>query len=373
MNYTTQKFFLEIQQLFTDLNKGIDFAIIFAIFLACYISFKIIINRTIKFLENKKSKRLKSLSTYLMLTKSFFVFFLSILIATHFIALTPSISAFFLKLTELSIIIQFGIWLNYFIKNWIEEGVKRKSKTNPTIKNALSLFRLAGNIIVWGIVILMLLDSLGFKISGLLAGLGIGGIAIGLASQKILGDLFASVSIILDNPFAVGDKINFGEFSGRVEYIGLKTTHLRSKSGELIVCSNADLIATRIKNFQRVTDLRTDQQITIGVDTPYEILTEVPSLLKNIINNVPNVVFKDCWFSNYTQGGLVFTLVYIIPHAYLDDEPRIKESINYKIYELFQEKDIHFAYPIQRLLLEGALHSITDQPKEKIETPTPEK
>ncbi|MDP3532755.1 MAG: mechanosensitive ion channel [Alphaproteobacteria bacterium] len=361
MNYATQKFFFEVQQLFTDLNKGIDFAIVFAIFLGCYISFKMIIKRIILFIEKKKSEKLKALSAYLILTKSFFIFFLSIFISTHFIALTPIITAFFIKLTELSFIIQFGIWLNYFIKNWIERGVKKKSKTNPTIKNALSLFRLAGNVIVWGIVILMLLDSLEFKISGLLAGLGIGGIAIGLASQKILADLFASVSIILDNPFAVGDKINFGDFSGRVEYIGLKTTHLRSKSGELIVCSNADLIATRIKNFQRVTDLRTDQQLTIAADTPYEVLIEIPQLLKKIIDEVPLAVFKDSCFSNYAQGSLIFTVVYIIPHAHIDDEARIKESINYKIYALFQEKKINFAYPTQRLLLEGGLRTIKDQ------------
>lgn len=361
MNYATQKFFLEVQQLFTDLNKGINFAIVFAIFLVSYYLFKFLIKRTIQLCEKSTHKNIKILSIYLSQTKSFFILFLSIVIATHFIQLTPTITSLLIKLTELSFIIQFGIWFNYFIKNWIEVSVQKKSTTNPTIKNALSLFRLSGQVFVWGMVGLMLLDSLGFQISSLLAGLGIGGIAIGLASQKILSDLFASVSIILDNPFAVGDRINFGEFSGSVEYIGLKTTHLRSKSGELIVCSNADLIATRIKNFQRVTDLRTDQQLTIAADTPYEILKEVPQLLKQIINEVPHAIFKDSAFTNYTQGSLIFTVIYLIPHAYLDNETRIKELINYKIYALFQEKNIHFAYPTQRLLLEGELRSISDR------------
>jgi MscS family membrane protein len=365
VNYTTQKLFIEIQQLATDLNKGIDFVITFSIFLATYYLFKFFIRRTIKFCEKSKNKKLKTFSIYLSQTKSFFILFLSVLLATHFIALTPTISSLFLKLTELSFIVQFGIWLNYFIKNWIEISIQKKSKTNPTIKNALSLFRLSGQVFVWGIVILMLLDSLGFKISSLLAGLGIGGIAIGLASQKILSDLFASVSIILDNPFAVGDRINFGDFTGRVEYIGLKTTHLRSKSGELIVCSNADLIATRIKNFQRMTDLRTDQQLVITADTPYEILREIPQLLKKIIDDTPPAVFKESSFSNYAQGNLCFSLIYIIPHAHLDDETRIKESINYKVYALFQEKNIRFAYPTQRLLLEGGLHTIRDRLQDK--------
>jgi MscS family membrane protein len=356
---TAYVFINEIKEIFSNVNNEINLIVSLGIFISLYISFKIVINRAHLFLNKRKTVRIKNLAQYFDLTKTFFVFFLSLYIATHFIRLTPNIMNLIAKLTGISTILQFAIWINYFVSHWIEESVKKKAKTNPSIKSALSLFRLFGKVLVWGIFGLMLLNAAGFNISTLLAGLGIGGIAIGLAAQKILSDLFASVSIILDNPFAVGDKISFGEFTGRVEYIGLKTTHIRSKTGELIVCSNADLIATRIKNLQRVTDLKVEVQLTIASDTDFATLKRIPAILKELIVASQNCNFKDCYFSHYAHGSLVFSLSYIIGHHNLADEARIKEEVNYKILEAFQKNNIRLDYPTQRLVLEGGSKAIS--------------
>lgn len=349
---TQQSLLREMKEMFSSFNNELNLMLFLGCFISFYIFLKIGLNRLHYFLSKKKNLKLKNIDQYIILTKGYFLFFISLYVATQIIHISPTIDTIISKLTYLLTLLQFASWFNYFVAHWIEESVKRKSKTNPSIKNALSLFRLSGKICVWGVFGLMFLTGIGFNISALLAGLGIGGIAIGLAAQKILGDLFASISIVLDNPFAVGDKISFGEFVGRVEYIGLKTTHLRSKTGELIVCSNADLIATRIKNFERVTDLKVEILLTIALDTETNTLKSIPQLLKKTIEETPHIVFKDCFFSHYAQGSLAFTLSYIIEHKNLSDEPRIKEDINYKILDLFESNNIKLAYPTHRLFVD---------------------
>ncbi len=189
-------------------------------------------------------------------TKLFFLIFLG-LYAGALALTTPAVADRAIKtLMLLSFLLQVAFWGNTIISFWITRAAKKRLDQDASAATTIRAFGILGKLVLWVVLALLALDNLGIKITSLIAGLGIGGVAIALALQNILGDLFASLSIVFDKPFVIGDFIIVDEHLGTVERIGLKTTRLRSLSGEQLVLSNKDLLQSRIRNYKRMFERR---------------------------------------------------------------------------------------------------------------------
>jgi len=237
-----------------------------------------------------------------------------------------------------------------FIRYSINSYVMRKGEPVEKQRQVRGILTII-NVLVWGLGLVFLLDNLGFEISAVIAGLGIGGIAIALAAQSILGDLFSYFIIFFDRPFEIGDFIVAGDKSGSVEYLGLKTTRLRSLGGEQIIISNTDLVNSRVHNYKRMERRRVLFTLGITYDTGAAQLEKIPLLIKTIIENSDDTAFDRVHFIKYGDFSLVFEVVYYVLSAdykkYLD----IHQKINLDIYNEFEKQKIHFAYPTQTLFV----------------------
>jgi len=251
----------------------------------------------------------------------------------------------------LSFLLQVGYWGSAVITFWINRVVKRRLEQDPTAVSTIHAFGILGKIGLWAILILLALDNVGVKITSLIAGLGIGGVAIALAVQNILGDLFASLSIVFDKPFVIGDFIIVGDLLGTVERIGLKTTRVRSLSGEQLIFSNKDLLQSRIRNYKRMFERRVVFTVGVTYDTPYEKLEAIPKMIREIIEAQGNTRFDRSHFSAYGESSLSFETVYyvLVPdyNAYMD----IQQAINLAIYRRFEDEAIEFAFPTRTIHL----------------------
>jgi small-conductance mechanosensitive channel len=237
------------------------------------------------------------------------------------------------------------IILFYIKKSW------EKKEPDPSRKQTLDLIFILIKVSVWGIAVIIFLDNLGFKISTLLAGLGVGGVAIAFASQAILKDIFNYFTIFFDRPFEVGDFIITGDFPGTIEHIGIKTTRVRSLGGEQIIFSNSDLTDSRIRNYKRMNRRRVVFKIGGTYQTPSDKLREIPGIIKNIIESNEEVVFDRAHFSSYGDFSLIFEIVYYVLSSDYVKYMDIQQRINLAIMEEFEKQKIEFAYPTQTLFL----------------------
>ena len=238
--------------------------------------------------------------------------------------------------------------LQYFIFSFL----KRQDGGELKQKQAKGLLVIV-KVIIWMLGIVFLLDNLGYNVTTIIAGLGIGGIAIALAAQAILGDLFSYFVILFDRPFEIGDFIIVDDKMGVVEYIGVKTTRLRTLGGEQLICSNKDLTDSRVHNYKRMEKRRVVFSIGVTYQTTAEALETIPRLVKEIIESNDNVVFDSGHFSGFGSFSLNFEFVYYILSSdyniYMDKQ----QAIYVNIFRAFEDKGIDFAYPTQTLFLNG--------------------
>ena len=246
----------------------------------------------------------------------------------------------FFLLRAISSIIRFS--LSAYIKR--KAGQESKEKELRGITTIIS-------IVVWVVGIVFLMDNLGFKVSAVITGLGIGGIAVALAAQAILGDLFAYFVIFFDRPFEIGDFIIVGDKLGAVEYIGLKTTRVRSLGGEQLVFSNKDLTDSRIHNYKKMERRRVVFQLGVIYQTTFEQVKEIPGIVRKIIESQEDTVFDRGHFAKYGDFSLNFEFVYYVIGADYNKYMDIQQAINLAIYQEFEEKGIEFAYPTQTLFM----------------------
>jgi small-conductance mechanosensitive channel len=205
---------------------------------------------------------------------------------------------------------------------------------------------------VWIVGTLFLLANLGFDITTIVAGLGIGGIAVALAGQALLGDLFSYFVIVFDKPFELGDFLIIGDILGSVEKIGIKTTRLRSISGEQIIMSNSDLTDSRVRNYKRMERRRVVFKIGVIYGTPAEAVRDIPSIIRAIVEAEESTTFDRAHFAGYGDWSLIYEVVYYVASPdytlYMD----IQQRINLAIYDEFSNRNIQFAYPTQTILLQ---------------------
>ncbi len=216
------------------------------------------------------------------------------------------------------------------------------------------------NFLVWVIGFLFILDNLGFQISTVITGLGIGGIAVALAAQAILGDLFSYFVIFFDKPFELGDFVIFDDKRGVVEKIGIKTTKIRSLTGEILIVSNSNLTSARVHNYKQMQRRRVAFIIGVVYQTDLEKLKQIPVIIKEIVESNDDVVFDRSHFFNYGPHSLDIETVYFIEGndylKYMD----IHQNVNLKIFEAFAKNKIEFAYPTQTLHIDSKVKSSQD-------------
>jgi small-conductance mechanosensitive channel len=215
---------------------------------------------------------------------------------------------------------------------------------------SLNILRFVALAAVWIVAILMLLGNLGVEIMPLVAGLGIGGIAIALAVQNVLGDLLGSLSIALDKPFRVGDFLVVGEEKGTVEYIGIRSTRLRSLTGEALVMSNGDLLKSRVRNYKLLAERRATFNIGITYETPRELVEAVPGLIEEAIRAQRKTRFDRAHFAVFGDYALIFEAVYFVLDPEYNVFMDIQQAINLRLLDEFGRRGIEFAYPTSKQL-----------------------
>ncbi len=253
-----------------------------------------------------------------------------------------------------ALLMQIGLWAASAVRVLSEQYRRRKLAEDPSGTTTLSLLNFFGYIVIWSLVLLLVLDNMGINITALVAGLGVGGIAVALALQAVLADLFASLSIVLDKPFVVGDFLVIDNLMGSVERVGLKSTQLRSLSGEQLIFSNTDLLKSRIRNYGRMAERRVAFSLGVVYDTRRDQLVKIPTIVRNAVEHQSGTRFDRAHFFAYGDFALIFESVYYVLGADYNQYMDIQQAINLAIFEQFEKEDIRFAYPTQRLFLEQA-------------------
>lgn len=247
-------------------------------------------------------------------------------------------------------VLQIALWSNRIVTVAVERAFNRQRTANPAAATHLMLAGLVARIVLWSVAALIMLDNLGFNITTLMASLGIGGIAIALAVQNILGDIFSSVSIALDKPFVIGDFIVVDSYMGTVEYVGMKTTRLRSLGGEQIIFSNNELLKNRIRNYKRMQERRVLFEFGITYETPVEQVRSLPGLVRAIVSSTElQTRFDRDHFKGYGDSALLFEVVYYVLDADYNKYMDIQQCINLALLECFEKRGISFAYPVRML------------------------
>ena len=240
-----------------------------------------------------------------------------------------------------ALILQLAIWGDTLLRAWrdhyISSDGRRASRTIICFLTRLAL---------WVVAFLMALDNFGFNITALVASLGVGGIAVALAVQNILGDLFASLSIMLDKPFEIGDFIIVGDVPGSVEHIGLKTTRLRGLGGEQVIFSNGDLLKSRIHNHKRMETRRVAFVLRVAYGSTEQQLARVPQLIREVVSAEPSAAFERAHFFNYGEWSLNFEVVYHFQSPDYIAHMDTQQAILLEIYRRFEREGIRFAHPL---------------------------
>ncbi|MGB2768452.1 MAG: mechanosensitive ion channel domain-containing protein [Candidatus Zixiibacteriota bacterium] len=342
-----------LQTSFFD-NRVLDYLIFLAILLLGILVVRIIRSIILSRLKAWAEKTATTIDDFLITivekTLLPLVYFGVLYLATRSLTLNPALT----KIIDVSGVILltiFGIRFIVAIVSYALEAYWLKKEKDETKQRSIKGILRVIKVIIWGIGITFLLDNLGFRISAVVAGLGIGGIAVALAAQAILGDLFSYLSILFDRPFEIGDFIILDDYLGTIEHIGIKTTRVRSLGGEQLVFSNTDLTNSRLRNYKRMDKRRVVFKLGVTYQTTLEQVKEIPGIIKSIIENTPDTVFDRAHFSSYGDFSLNFETVYYVLSRDYTKYMNIQQEINFAIKEEFEKRGIEFAYPTQTLYL----------------------
>lgn len=251
---------------------------------------------------------------------------------------------FLIILIAYQVVIALQVLIEYLIERW-------KRGDDASTKAAYDFLGGIFKVILWVLALMFILSNFGINITTLIAGLGIGGIAIAFALQQILGDLFSSFAIYFDKPFGVGDTIQVGDFIGTVEKVGIKTTRIRSVSGEEVVFANQELTSARIQNYGRMEERRTVFQFGILYETSVDKVKAVPEMVREVFENIDNIRLERVHFRSFGDSALVFEVTYFTLSSDYNLSLDIQEDINLGLLERFAAEDIEFAYPTQTLFI----------------------
>jgi small-conductance mechanosensitive channel len=285
--------------------------------------------------------------TVLAATTKLFMVMMGVYAGAQWLTLAAKPSALLAHGTIVVLLLQVARWGDVGIRNWLEHYRVRRSAQDAASTTSTAAMGFVVRTALWLIIALMILDNFGVNITTLVASLGIGGIAVALAMQNILGDLFSSLSIVLDKPFVVGDFIIVNDLLGTVEYVGLKTTRVRSLGGEMIVFSNSDLLKSRIRNYQHMQQRRVVFGFGVSYGTSTEQVVAIPQIVRGIVEALPDVTFDRAHFKGYSPSSLDFEVVFHVTTAdytvYMDRQ----QAINVALLQRLRADGIAFGHPMQ--------------------------
>ncbi|MBP6889591.1 MAG: mechanosensitive ion channel family protein [Candidatus Moranbacteria bacterium] len=324
--------------------------VLFLIGFVCFgVLQKVILYRLEKLAEKTKTN---VDDIFIRIVRSFrppFYSFLAFYIAAHSLELAPwvgnAVTSLLIAWITYRVIGAVQIVIDFIVEKQI------KSEGNRNAEAAFHNLSLIGKVLLWSLGLLLILSNFGVNITSLIAGLGIGGVAIAFALQNILGDLFSSFAIYFDKPFEIGDFIIVGDHLGTVEKIGIKSTRLRSLDGEELVISNAELTSARIRNFKKMQTRRIAFGFGIVYETPSKTLREIPALIKKIVEGVKETTFDRAHFKSFGDSSLDFEVVYLIASSDYNRYMDIQQDINFQLKEALESRGVAFAYPTQKLYL----------------------
>jgi small-conductance mechanosensitive channel len=276
-------------------------------------------------------------------TYTLFIVAFGIYFGSTFLDLSRARGLFVGRIAVAALLMQVAVWGDVGLRAWRDQ---LRLGQDGARRNSSSILGFSLRLTLWVIVVLMVLDNFGVNITALVASLGVGGIAVALAVQNILGDLFASLSITLDKPFEIGDFIIVGDVLGSVEHIGLKTTRVRGLGGEQVVFSNGDLLKSRIHNHKRMETRRVAFVLRIAYGTTEELLCRVPRIIRDIIAAKPNIDFERAHFFSWGEWSLDFEVVYHFRSPDYILHMDAQQDIFLEIYRRFEQEGIRFAHPL---------------------------
>jgi len=279
--------------------------------------------------------------------RSFFAV-VAVYVASRGLTLAPGVDRMVAMLLVVALALQSALWADRVLGGWLAARMAVGGSAQATGYTAV---RFIGRWVLWSVILLVALDNLGVDVSALVASLGVGGIAVALAVQNILGDLFCSLSILFDKPFEVGDFIIVDDLMGTVERIGIKTTRVRSLGGEQLVFSNSDLVGSRIRNYKRMWERRVVFGFGVTYDTPPQTLERIPQIVREIVEQIDDLRLDRAHFQSFGDSALLFEVVYYVRkpdyNVYMDAQ----QEINLRLMRRLSEEGVEFAYPTQTLYL----------------------
>jgi len=312
---------------------------------------RFISNRIARYSEHRHVRATAIVVEILRSTSQTLLLIFSLLIALKFVDLPSAWSNTISHGWFLAFIVQLALWIDCGIRLWLQSLLRDPLHVrNPVTTVILGILL---RILVWVMMVLAILSNMGINITALVASLGVGGIAIALAIQTVLSDVFASLAIGLDRPFEHGDFVVFGDIAGSIEHIGLKTTRLRSLSGEQIVCSNTILLQQTIHNYKRMQQRRIVFKFGISYATSSKQVREISTLVKDIIQGIEMTRFDRAHFLAFDDSKLTFEVVYFVLDADYNKYMDIQQEINLQLMAALEERNVRFAFPIRQVEFSG--------------------
>jgi len=303
--------------------------------------------------------------TLIAIFRSFRVLTLAVIavaFAARVLALPDPVVLSVRALLTLALAVQAIATANVAIDRWVVTKFAPAAAARGST-TGYGVVRFAARAVSWAAILLVALDNLGIQITTLIAGLGVGGVAVALAIQSILGDVFCSLSILLDEPFEIGDFIVVGELAGTVERVGVKTTRIRSLGGEQLVFANSDLVGSRIRNYKRMRERRICFEFGVTYQTTAEQAAEIPGVVRCIIDSLDSTRFDRAHFKAFGDSALVFEVVYFVLapdyNAYMDTQ----QTINLALMRELGQRGISFAYPTHTVYLQETTPVVGDAPR----------
>ncbi len=282
-------------------------------------------------------------------TRPFFLVVIGLQAAMRVVTPDGRVAAILHGVSVVAVLFQVGLWGNGLIGFGAERYARQRADADIGARATIRAVGYAGRFVLWVLLLITALDNFGVEITGLITGLGIGGIAIALAVQNILGDLFAALAIVLDKPFVVGEFIIVDNVLGTVEHVGLKTTRLRSLGGEQIILSNADLLKSRIRNYKRMQERRIVFHLDVPYDTPADKMERIPAIVREVVAAQPITRFERSHFLSWMESSLRVETVYWVLDPDYTKYADTQQAINLEILRRFAREQIAFALPTRTL------------------------
>lgn len=337
------------------LDRGFDWGIALAVALVTWLALSglrlVVLARIRRLADRVGVHRAAIVLQTLEKTRSLVLLVVSLYVGSLWLDLPERSAGVLRAIVTVALFTQVALWLIELVDAWLDRFRTVNLAENAAAVTSMAAVGFMLKLFVWVGALLLALENLGVDITALVAGLGIGGVAVALAVQNILGDLFASLTIVMDKPFVVGDFLVLGDHLGNVERVGLKTTRIRSLSGELLVFSNTDLLGSRIRNYGAMYERRVLFGLGVVYQTPHAMLERIPGMLREAVEAQERVRFDRAHFKQFGPYSLDFEIVYFVLdpdyNVYMD----IHEAVQLAIHARFEREGIAFAYPTRTLFL----------------------